>query len=164
MGTVRDLAQASLEEIGIYAPGESILDADAERVLDQLQKMLDSWSGESLACFAVLEQSVVLTVGKAQYTIGKSGTPDISATRPLKIMEGFGTAFLRDGNNVDYSIEVVERDKWNQIGQKTKPSQIPNTLFYDPTYPNGTINLFPQPLSAFTLFFDSYQQLNAGAI
>jgi hypothetical protein len=166
MSTVRDLAQASLEEIGVYAPGESVLDADAQRVLDQLQKMLDSWSGENLMAFAILEQSVALTVNKSAYTIGTSGSPDINATRPLKIMQGPGRAYIKDGSSVKYYLDVVERDLWNQqTGQANQTSQIARILFYDPTYPNGTINIFPQPNTAgYTLFFDSHQQLQAGAI
>src|SRR6266581_5669315 len=112
------MVQSSLEEIGAYAPGESVLDADAERALDQLQKMIDTWSGESLMAFAILEQSKLLVVGKAQYTIGQSGAPDINAVRPLKILQGPGRVFLRDTNNVDYPLDVVERDVWNQIGLK----------------------------------------------
>lgn len=166
MGTVRDLAQASLEEIGVYAPGESINDADAERVLDQLIKMMDSWSGETLACFAILEQSKALTVGKSAYTIGTSGSPDINATRPLKIIDGPGRAYVVDGNTVKYYVDVVERDVWNMKTQQgNQTSQIPSILFYDPQYPLGIINIYPVPSSAgYTLYWDTYQQLNAGAI
>lgn len=160
MTTARDLTQAVLEEIGVYGPGESIGDADAQRVLDQLIKMLDIWSLESLACYAILEQSKILIVNQASYTIGKSGVPDINATRPLKIMQGRGRAFIRDSGNVNYPVDVVERDVWNLIGQRTQTSQIPNTLFYDPQYPNGVINLFPVPTIAYTLYFDSMLQLN----
>ncbi|SRR5260221_8255680 len=166
MGTVRDLAQASLEEIGVYGPGESISDADAERVLDQLIKMLDSWSGESLAAFAILEQNFALTVGKSSYTIGISGAPDVNKTRPLKILQGYGSAYILDTNSVKYPVEVVERDVWNQQTQQAnQTSQIARLLFYDPTYPNGTINIFPVPNSSgYSLYFDTYQQLQAGTI
>ncbi len=166
MSTVRDLAQASLEEIGVYAPGESINDADAERALDQLIKMMDSWSGESLACFAILEQSKALTVAKSSYTIGTSGSPDISATRPLKILSGPGRAYIVDTNSVKYYLDVVERDIWNiRTQQGNQTSQIPTLLFYDPQYPLGVINIFPIPSSSgYTMYWDSYQQLNAGTI
>jgi hypothetical protein len=59
-----------------------------------------------------------------------------------------------------YLMKVIPRDKWNQIGQLTITSQIPNTLFYDPQYPLGVINLYPQPLEAWTLYFDSLLQIS----
>ena len=157
MATVRDVVQSSLEEIGAYAPGETVTDADAERALDQLNKMLDLWSNESLACYAILEQTVTLTIGVASYTIGSGGA--INLTRPLRILEGPGAAYIKDTNNNRYAVDVVPRDVWNQIGLLTATSNIPHTLFYDPQFPLGVINIFPVPLSAFGLYWDSYQQL-----
>ncbi len=163
MSTVRQMAQTVLEELKVYGPGEDITDADAQRVLDQLGKMLDSWSNESLMCYAIKQQSHVLTVGDADYTIGSGG--NINSARPIRLIEGPGAAFIRDSNSVNYPVNVVTRDKWNQIGQLTQTSDLPNTLFYDAQYPLGIINIFPIPLVANTLYFTSLLQLNeSGAI
>ena len=150
----------ALQEIGAYSPGEPILDADAQTALDVLNQMLDAWSLQSLACFAVLEQSFALTVAKAAYTIGTSGGADVNKTRPIRVIEGPGAAYVQDANKQNYPVEVVTIDKWNLIGLRTSTSNVPSTLFYDPQFPLGTINLFPVPnAGGHTLFFDSFLQL-----
>ena len=155
MTTARDLIQASLEQLGVYAPGETVSDADMERGLWVLNGMLDSWSNESLACFATLEQSTPLVVNKTAYTVGPGG--DINGTRPLKILD---TAYLQDvlGNN--FEVRVVEQDVWNSIANRTTTSDVPDTLFYDPQYPLGIVNIFPVPSLDYTLHFDSDMQLS----
>jgi hypothetical protein len=51
-------------------------------------------------------------------------------------------------------MEVVPRDKWNQIGNRssTITSQIPSVLFYDPQFPLGVINVFPDATDCVHLF------------
>lgn len=159
--TVRDIVTLSLTELGVYSPGDSIDDSDAETGLDVLNQLLDHWSTMSLACFAVLEQSFVLQVGKASYTIGTSGGADLNVTRPVRLIEGSGAAYLQDANKNNYPVDVVTRDKWNLIGLRTATSDVPDTIFYDPQFPLGVINVFPQPLVANTMFFDSFQQLGS---
>ena len=53
MPTALDIIQDGLENNGIFASGEIIGDADAERSLTILNDMLDSWANESLICFAL---------------------------------------------------------------------------------------------------------------
>lgn len=158
MATARDLIQDAFELLGVYAPGEDINTVDGARGLTTLNKMMDSWSNESLTCYAILEQSFALLPGKQSYTIGLPGG-SIPQARPIRILEDPGTCFIRDGANNDYPVEVVPRDKWNLIGLKTTQSQIPSVLFYDPQYPLGIINIFPIPSINWTLYFDSYLQM-----
>lgn len=153
MTTAADLIQEALEELQVYAPGQPISSADAARGLSQLNAMIDSWNIEPLACYAVQEQSVVLVPGKSSYTIGTGG--DINLPRPQDIITGFGAAYIQDTLGNNFSVEVIQKDRWNTIGNRTTSSQIPDTLFYDPQYPLGIINIFPTPLLSYTVFFDS---------
>lgn len=159
MTTARDVIQDALESIGVYAAGEVITDADAERALIVLNDMLDSWSNESLTCFAILEQSVALTVGKGTYTLGSGG--DV-AVRPIRIIEGVGAAYIQDSNNNNYPVDVVPRDKWNLIGNRgsTVTSNVPDMIFFDPQFPLANLNVFPFPnVGGYTMFWESYLQL-----
>ena len=128
---------------------------DANDGLTCFNAMLDSWSNERLLSFVVLERSFTLTVNKSQYTIGTNGTPDISTTRPLDILQ----AYVQDSGGNNFLMNIKTRDWWNQIGNRgaTVTSQIPTDLFYDPQYPNGVINIFPIPLIAYTVYYDSTQ-------
>lgn len=155
--TSKDIVQDALEMLGVYAPGEVMSDADAQRGLTCLNDMLDSWSNESLICYANLEQSATLVVGQQYYTIGPGG--DFNMTRPLAITVGPGQARITDTNGNQYDMEVIQQDRWNLIGAPYTTSDIPDTLFYNPQYPLGIIGVFPVPIISYKMTWDSRLQL-----
>lgn len=159
--TAGQIILRAYQMIGYYGASETMTAADSSLGLDQLNKMLDSWSNEDLACFAILEQSFPLVVGKNSYKIGPSVSADVNATRPIRLIEGSGAAYLQDTNANNYRVDVVTREQWNQIANRgtTTTSNIPDTLFYDPQMPLAVINIWPTPTIAYTLFFDSFLQL-----
>lgn len=157
--TAGDLIQTALEKLSVYGVGQPMNAADSQRGLTQLNRMMDRWSNLTLACFANLEQNFTLVAGKGSYTIGTSGGADVPQTRPLKILDGYGSAYLMDSSNFRYEVEVVDQDRWNQIGTLQINSQIPSIIFYDPQFPLGILNVYPQPLLAYKLYFDSRLQL-----
>lgn len=154
--TANDIIRRAALALGYLGRNGTLSAGDANDGLDCLNTMLDSWNGESLLSFVINEQFFVMAVNKAQYTIGTVGTPDINNTRPTDIVQ----AYIRDFNDNDYPLSIVPRDKWNLIGQKNITSQIPLTLFYDSQYPLGVINLFPQPLIGYTVYYDAITQQN----
>ena len=158
MSTVLDLVTRSFQALGVYDPGETLDDADAELGLNVANDMLDSWSNESLTTYEVLEQSAPLVPGKQSYTIGPGG--DFNMTRPIRIIEGPGSAYVQDENGNNYGMEVVSRKKWNLYGNRSNvvTSNFPDVLFYDPQMPLGIISVMPYPLLAYTMFWDSYLQ------
>jgi hypothetical protein len=160
--TALDILTDSLNLIGVYSPGEPLSAADEAQALTRLNDMLDSWSNESLICWANVEQSTVFVPGKMQYTIGLSGGADIALIRPLSLRIGVGAAYVQDFNGNNYLMEVVPQYRWNQIGNRnslTTQSNFPDTLFYNPQYPLGILNVFPAPTIGYTMYWDSYLQL-----
>lgn len=157
MTTALDLISDSLSEARVYAAGETVGAADAALCLRLLNRMMDSWSNESYACFAKLTQSGVLVPGVASYNVGPGSS--FQTVRPLEISEGPGAAYLQDDLGNNYPVDVVPQDIWNQIGNRTTTSQIPDTLFLDPQYPVAVLNLFPTPSLAYTLYWTATLQL-----
>ncbi len=158
MATFIDIMTDAYQKIGYYAPGEVISDADAEMALRVANDMLDSWSNESLTCFADLTQSVVLVPPIAQYSIGPGGV--INSTRPIKITEGPGAAWLLDTNGNRYGIEVVPYDRWIMVTSSTTVnSNCPDFLWYDNQYPLGFLNFWPVPNINWTAYWTSRLQL-----
>ena len=157
MATAIDAITDALRKMQVYSPGEPISDADAEQMLTIANDMLDSWSSESLTCFAILEQSAPLQVNVSQYSIGPGGV--FNMTRPIRLIDGPGAAYLMDTSSNRYPVAVVPQDKWNLIGNLAVNSNIPDTLFYDPQFPLGIINVWPTPNTTYTLYWDSYLQL-----
>lgn len=144
----------AMQALGILGRTEVPSAGEANDGLTAFNAMLDSWSnGEDLMSYVVLERSTTLQVGVSAYTIGTGGV--INSARPNDIIQ----AYVRDAGGNNFLMDVIPRDKWNQIGNRssTITSQIPDTLFYDPQYPLGVINIFPTPLIAYTLFFDTTQ-------
>lgn len=153
-----DIATDAFRKIGSYAPGETIDDADAEQALTTANDMLDSWSNESLSCFAILTQSVQLQPGVGQYSIGPGGA--VNSTRPLRLIMGPGAAYTMDTNGNRYGMEVVPEDKWNLNTSNTDvDANVPIYLWYDPQDPLGFLNFWPIPNIGWTAFWTSYLQL-----
>lgn len=160
MTTALDIINGAFNLLGTYDPSEQLTAADSQLGLTVLNDLLDSWSNESLTCYATQETSWTLVPGKQVYTIGPSG--DINAIRPLRIIDTPGSAYIQDVNGNNYPVRVVTRDQWNQIGNRspsTVTSNFPDTLFYDPQFPLGRINLNPTPSASYTAFVDTYLQL-----
>ncbi len=175
--------------LGVYAPGEPVQDVDAARCLSVLNDMLDSWSNESLTCYAISEQTFDLVPGVSQYLIGvtpyltassgnyitassgnyltdsatgayaPAGAQAITISRPLRIIETPGSAYIRDANGNKYPLDIVGRTQWNLIASQQVTSNIPDTMFYDNQYPLAVLNIFPVPTLSYPLFFDSMIQL-----
>src|SRR5687767_849521 len=87
--TAQDIITRAMKALGALGTSETPTASEANDGLEALNTMLDSWAGEELASYQVLEQTVILTVGKSQYTIGTVGTPDINADRPTNIVQAY---------------------------------------------------------------------------
>jgi len=152
--TANDLITRAMKSLQSLGGGEVPSAAEANDGLVALNAMLDSWSNEGLNAYEVQEQSFTLVVGTSSYTIGSGGV--INVTRPMDIVQ----AYVQDSGSNNFLMNIVPRDIWNNIGNRgsTITSQIPDTLFYDPQFPLGVINIFPTPLLGYTVFFDSLLQ------
>jgi len=152
--TANDLITRSMKSLQSLGGSEVPSATEANDGLTALNAMLDSWSNEGLISYQNQEQSFPLVVGQNQYTIGTGG--QINVTRPLEITQ----AYVQDSGSNNFVMQILPRDKWNMIGNRGTgiTSQIPDTLFYDPQFPLGVINIFPTPLLGYTVFFDSSLQ------
>ena len=149
--SANDLITRSMRALQALGGGEVPSATEANDGLTALNAMLDSWSNENLTAYAVLENSFVLSPGTNSYTIGSGGV--INVTRPLSITQ----AYVQDSVGNNFIMQILPRDKWNEIGDRSTniTSQLPDTMFYDPQFPLGVINIFPTPLLGYTVFFDS---------
>ena len=85
MTTARDIILDAFEKIGVYAPGESIQDADANRALVVLNDMLNAWSEEYLTVY-ILSQVIIPTLAnQIAYTIGTVAGANIIQPRPPEL-------------------------------------------------------------------------------
>lgn len=155
MTTTLDIITRALRSIQFLGDTEVPSASQANDGLVYFNALLDSWSaGYGLTAYEVLEQSFQLVIGTNSYTIGSGGV--INVARPNSIV----AAYVQDSGKNNFRMKIYTRAQWNAIGNRGNQitSQIPDTLFYDPQYPLGVINIFPTPLIAYTCFFDSELQ------
>lgn len=144
MATASDLINRALRLIGALEPGESPSAQETADGLTALNAMVDSWQTEALVIYAMTNVQKTLTPSDASYTIGSGG--DINTTRPVKINGAFITE-----SSTDYPIGQISKSAYDAIAFKSSDSNIAEYFYYEPTYPLGTIYLYPTPNSANTL-------------
>ena len=147
--TALDLIKRAMRLIRVLGDGEEPTTSEADDCLNALNGMLDSWAIERLMVYQIGQESFAWASG-ASKTIGSGG--DFDTTRPTNIEAAYvnfgGTDYpLRVVNNVEYDFQT-----------RKDTSAMPEILYYDKTYPLGTIYLWPKPSEAVTLYFRSWTQ------
>lgn len=92
------------------------------------------------------------TVTMSQNGISNPGPQQISYTipgdfkmdRPLRITNAF-TRIYTQGSGLDYPIEIVDQSRYVDIGFKAIQAPWPIVLWYNPTYPLGTLFFYQNP-------------------
>ena len=150
----------ALAEIGVLGEGETATGEMIERGLRTLNRMLDTLSTRTdWAYYASMEQKAL--TGGQTLTIGPTG--DIVATRPIKVE----TAVV-DRNGITYPVKVLDNEKYDQITYKALTGANPQAIYYEATYPNGTLYLYPvssgctlkmRVLNSVKRFADAYTQI-----
>jgi len=156
MGTVRQLVTDALSLLKVTESGEAITNSEAQDGMRALNQLIDSWANESYMIYRKVQRTHALTSGTGQYSIGSGAT--INTTRPVKISQ----AYVRDSNNADYPINCrINNQQWSRILLKSLSGTYPEFLYYRPSYPNGEINLYPEPGSGLTLYMECWDQFSA---
>lgn len=156
--TGRDVITASLRLIGAVAPGESIAASEATEGLVTLNRMISSWSTESLLIYAKVREEFTLTPNQQSYTMGSGA--NFNATRPLRI-EAAAIELQTTTPVTEIPIRILTVHEWAEIQTKELSSEIPTDLYPEGTYPNETLNLYPKPSAAEKLVLYSWKPLTA---
>ena len=156
MTTALQLVTASLRKLGAVAAGETP-DADEQSdALASLNQIVESWNLKGLALYRRENASYTLTPSQQVYTIGSGA--DFDGARPITL----NCAFVTRGG-IDYQLEPLTQAQWNEILQKSQESQLPEAVYYEPTFPDGTLRFWPVPLEALTVTLAINMQLGAVA-
>ncbi len=140
--TVRSLATASLVEIGVLAAGETMVTADATTALDALNALVDQFKAERLQIHTTTRTVWSIVASTQDYTLGTGGT--INVARPVYIAH----VALQDTTDSPVSeapLNEMTDAAWQAVSQKTVTSPEPTDYYYNPTYPLGTLSLYPTP-------------------
>lgn len=154
--TGRDLLSGSLRLIGALASGEVLTSASATDGLSALNAMLDSWSNNALLVPSRVRDELTLVNGTGSYTFGSGGT--LNSARPLSISE---CLFKDEAQTpaIELPVRIMSLKEWSAVALKTLTSTIVTDVYYEPTYPLGTIYVYPTPTAAKKLVFYSRKPL-----
>lgn len=87
--------------------------------------------------------SASVPINQIEYTI----PGDFKMERPLRITNAF-TRIYTQGSGLDYPIEIVDQKRYVDIGFKAIQAPWPIVLWYNPTFPLGTIFVYQNPSDA----------------
>ncbi len=147
---VSDIIKSAFRKCGVYASGETPTTNEYADALLALQMMLRRWASKRILVYSSTYTSLALESGTASYTWGPSG--DILGLRPQELISAVLT--LSDGTSK--ILEKISEWQYLSITEKTTQDE-PSSVFYKPTYPNGTLYFYPTPSSALTVSLENLQ-------
>lgn len=151
--TVQNLIHGALRLIRVKGRGRPISGEDSQSAFDALNMLLAGLSLDNPFAFAVTKESFSISAGQATYTIGPTG--DMVTVRPEEIRE----LFFNDGVT-DYPIKFITESEWTPIADKTVTGR-PERVWYNPTFPDGTLYFEYYPDTNYTLNVHSLKALTA---
>ena len=147
MTTVSELVQAAGRKIGVHSmSADEINDG-----MDALNMMLKEWSTKPSGVYAVTRESQNTSGGTASYSIGTGETWDTAW--PVRIVE----SFIRIGNS-DYPVEIIDGRQYANRFLKSLQTR-PSELYYERTYPAGTVFLYPAPDTTYAVHLWSHKPI-----
>lgn len=143
--TCIDIIKRAYRLIGVYSIGETPTSDEAVDGFSALNAMLDEWTTESLMASVKALDTITLSAGVSAYTLGESG--DIVTTRPDTLLDSSYIEY----SGVSYPMTIATLAEYNAVTLKNENTTMPFMLWYDPTFPNGTLTVFPTPTAPVTL-------------
>lgn len=135
------IVNRALRIVNDIGEGETATAEDAANTLEALNGMIDSWRNERLMIPVLSDDTIHMSPGTQDYTIGATG--GTVSTRPIHIV----SAYCRMAG-IDYPVDVIPEESWAMIGQKSVAGNIVSAMRYRATLPDGTISVWPIPSAA----------------
>lgn len=146
---------SSLISIGEKSIGGSLSSAEQAHYLNKFNAFLDSLATERLLVPYITTDSFSLSAGTSSYSIGTGAT--VNTARPVKLLG----AYIRQSDNTDIPIKVIELDNYSEIVNKLQTGAWPEVVYYDGGFSatsSGTLVFAPVPTSTATVFLNSQKQ------
>lgn len=145
--TMRTIVRDALIEIGVLDPDEAATSPEANFGLGKLQRLLNNWNAERRAVYATAFLEFTFTPNLAPHTIGPTGATFTVPQRPVSIESAYVVL-----NNVSpaVNIPITVRDAswWDGVIVPALATTYPTDVYYQPDWPNGQLNFWPVPQSA----------------
>ncbi len=160
---IKDLLRSSFRCIAQLRPGFGYGPSELIDALFILNAMLDSWSIDELNAFCSLTQEFTFGAAQDSYSIGPGG--DFDTLRPVTILDPAVYIVLTNPvQPLHIPLTVFNTQQFEEIALPLTASTIPQRLYYNPTYPLGTLKLWPVVVNTSDKLLLSTWQPIAGGI
>lgn len=151
MATVSEILLSAAIKLGAKEPGGSLTTAESAEALKILISMLASIEADTGLIYRITQDAYTWPANTTTRSIGVGG--NLSGVRPDRVR----SAFFRDSGGQDYTVRVLyDRAIYDAYITKNIAGDIPDTVFYDPSYPVGVLYVYPKPSAEMT-FFVNYE-------
>lgn len=142
MATVQEaIIDAAFTELGVKPVDQPLGPNESTWGFSKLNRLLGQWATRRLFVAYMSFTAYTFSASQQSYSIGPSGA-DFTATRPVRI-ERANLVIVADSPDTEMQLEVINTDDYASLNIPALSSTIPTRLYYQATYPNGT--LWPRP-------------------
>ncbi len=145
--TAQGLITRALKLLGVQAAGETLGAEDAKDGLEALSVLMDAYGTQRLLSMTTAETSFTVTADQGTYTLGVGGS--WNGARPLS--PAFEARYLAPGTTQSVPLSVEGPEAYAAVWDHTQTGAIPSRLFYQPTFPLATVQLWPVPTQGGTI-------------
>jgi|SRR5579859_169068 len=168
--TVTQLNYKAARHCQVLRAGQ-ILPADLNNdMLSEVNDMIDAWEVDRRKLFAIRPDLYPLTAGVQFYIIGPGAVPTVIGGVEYGALPGVRPVGIEDANIVVNTVtppvrtpvRILTPEEWADIRLQSIPFALPLKLWYDAnfnTVGQGTISLWPGPLSSYGLELFTTQSL-----
>ena len=135
----------ALLELGVVAAGDAPETIDTDLGLRALNRLVDQWAAERLTIYTVTRSTFAIVSGTQNYTVGSGGTVNIA--RPV-YLDAVRFSDSSTSPAVEHALISYDDTEWQRVAIKTLTAPLPSAYYYNPTYPTGTLSLWPAPTSS----------------
>lgn len=143
--SARSLIEDALTEINILASGETLSAEDASFGLRALNRVLDQMAAERLMIHKTTRTTWTIATSTQNYTVGSSATINVVRPTYLDRVNFIDTSV---SSTVELPLLSTTDAEWQGIVDKGQTAELPIRWYYNPTYPTGTLSLWPIPTSS----------------
>lgn len=148
-----------MQEINAVGAGETPPGEQLEFVRGKMARLFDNWNADHGASYAQVFTEYTLTPNLAPHTIGPTGT-FVVAQRPVSL-DGANLILNTSSPNINIQINLRDEGWWLNQAVPDLTSSIPTDLYYAPKWPNGELNFWPVPKTAYGVQLETRTLLTA---
>lgn len=155
MSTALDIITNAMMEMGAIAQGETPSAADAAFALSKLNRLFDQWNARKLFVFCQNFNSYTIQPNLQPHTIGPTGATFNVPIRPVKISNA-NIVLNNITPNVRFALKIRDADWWAANRVQGVTTTLPTDLYYQPSWPNGNLFLWPVPTVAYLVELETW--------